>query len=118
VLIVAIWGGLVVTTVCLSSSAGIEVRLCPFKYFTGLPCPTCGGTRGVLAIAGGHVLDGFGFNPLLFAVLVIVAADLLGRVIFARRLRLTASQRERKILWLSLLALIAINWAYLMLRGI
>jgi hypothetical protein len=118
VLIVAVWGGLVLTAVCLSRWTGVDVPLCPLKHFTGLPCPTCGGTRGVLALADGRVHDAFLFNPLLFAAMVAAAVDLLGRAIFARRLRLDASPRQRTAMWIALIVLVLLNWAYLIARGV
>jgi hypothetical protein len=46
---------------------------CPFLAITGLYCPGCGTLRMVHALAHGHVAEGFGFNPLAFAMLPIVA---------------------------------------------
>jgi hypothetical protein len=118
VLIVGAWGGLVATAAYLSRAYGVHATLCPFKRLTHLPCPTCGGTRGTMAILGGDPIQGFLYNPLLFAVLAAIAADLLLRLIFAGSVRLQTSNRERKILLLLLLVLIGLDWAYLIRRGI
>jgi hypothetical protein len=118
VLIVGVWGGLVATAAYLSRVCNIQTPLCPFKRLTHLPCPTCGGTRGVLAILSGDPIQGFLYNPLLFAVLAALAANLLLRLIFAGSFRLQTSSRERKALLLIFLVLIGLNWAYLIHRGI
>ncbi|HUE00526.1 MAG TPA: DUF2752 domain-containing protein [Bryobacteraceae bacterium] len=48
------------------------VRLCGFHWLTGRPCPLCGLTRGLFALAKGHWTEAVGFNalaPLGFAML-------------------------------------------------
>jgi hypothetical protein len=37
---------------------------CPFHAWTGLPCPGCGTTRAVTALAGGDLAGAFAWNPL------------------------------------------------------
>ena len=39
-------------------------RLCGFHWLTGRPCPLCGMTRAVFALAKGHVRQALGFNAL------------------------------------------------------
>jgi hypothetical protein len=38
--------------------------LCPFHWLTGLPCPLCGLTRGMFALAKGHWNQAVHFNAL------------------------------------------------------
>ncbi len=38
---------------------------CAFRGLTGLACPTCGGTRAALALAGGDLRRALALNPLL-----------------------------------------------------
>ncbi|HVN03122.1 MAG TPA: DUF2752 domain-containing protein [Bryobacteraceae bacterium] len=40
------------------------VRLCGFHWLTGLPCPLCGLTRGLFALAKGHWREALRFNAL------------------------------------------------------
>jgi hypothetical protein len=40
---------------------------CRFRSLTGIPCPTCGGTRALLALAGLDVARAFVLNPLVTA---------------------------------------------------
>jgi hypothetical protein len=47
-------------------------RLCGFHWLTGRPCPLCGMTRAVFALAKGHWTEAIRFNtlsPLGFAML-------------------------------------------------
>jgi len=47
-------------------------RLCGFHWLTGRPCPLCGLTRAMFALAKGHWGEALGFNalsPLAFAML-------------------------------------------------
>jgi hypothetical protein len=46
--------------------------LCLFHWLTGIPCPLCGLTRGLFALAKGHWIQAVHFNaltPLGFAML-------------------------------------------------
>ena len=39
-------------------------RLCGFHWLTGLPCPLCGLTRALFALAKGHWMEALRFHPL------------------------------------------------------
>ncbi len=57
---------------CFSVSADPGVRLCGFHWLTGRPCPLCGLTRALFALAKGHWGEAVHFNalsPLAFAML-------------------------------------------------
>jgi hypothetical protein len=41
-----------------------RIRLCGFYWLTGRPCPLCGLTRGVFALAKGHWAEALHFHPL------------------------------------------------------
>jgi hypothetical protein len=49
---------------------------------------------------------------------MMFAGSLLLRTLFQRALRLELGRRERTIVWLFLLIVLAINWAYLIVRDI
>ena len=45
---------------------GERVRiLCPLLELTGVPCPTCGGTRALVALAQADVLGALAWNPMV-----------------------------------------------------
>ncbi len=46
--------------------------LCPLRRVTGVPCPFCGMTTGVLALSRGDVLAAFAANPVAPVLVVAV----------------------------------------------
>ena len=55
-----------------------SVPLCGFKWLTGHPCPLCGLTHAMFALAKGHWRDAIGFHalsPLAAAMLVALVWD-------------------------------------------
>ncbi|MHC4159936.1 MAG: DUF2752 domain-containing protein [Planctomycetota bacterium] len=112
VIVVLVWLALGGVAVWLSSHHDRVVTLCLIKRFTGLPCPTCGFTRGVLSLLGGMPGQGWLYNPLLFSVFVLFFLATGIRVIFAYAVTIRLSRRERAIAWLLAGVLFASNWAY------
>ena len=112
VIVVLVWLALGGAAVLLSSYYDRAVSLCLFKHVTGLPCPTCGFTRGVLSLLSGRPGQGWLHNPLLFSVLVLGILATGIRVLFARALKIRLTRMERIIAWLLVGVLFAANWAY------
>lgn len=79
---------------------------CPFKFFFGLPCPTCGTTRSFAALASFDLARCLRFNPL---VLLGGAGAILGACL------------HRRFPWIRhhgltiFLVAFALNWVYLLL---
>ena len=61
-----------VVLVCVSVPADPQFRLCPFHWLTGRPCPLCGLTRGLFALAKGHWSAAIHFNALTPLALVMI----------------------------------------------
>ena len=57
---------------------GGHYPFCPFHAVTGLWCPGCGTLRGLHRVLTGHVGSGIGMNPLMVAVLPLLAWAWLG----------------------------------------
>jgi len=112
VIVVLVWLALGGAAVLLSSYCDRAVSLCLFKRITGLPCPTCGFTRGLLSLLGGRPGRGWLYNPLLFSVLVLGILATGIRVLFARAVKIRLTRIERIIAWLLAGVLFAANWAY------
>jgi hypothetical protein len=93
---------------------------CPFHAITGLPCPTCGATRGGLALLGGHPLLALAYNPLaVLAEVAFLAGGILGPIYLALGGRLPELPKPLPG-WLrgGVAAVIVANWAWLIARGI
>jgi hypothetical protein len=108
----AIWLALVAAVrLCQPDGAGGLV-LCPLKRTAGLPCPTCGATRGVFSALGGDLLGAIAYNPMVFFGMLVVSIALLLRLGFSRTIRLHASARHRIGMWVAFAAVVLGNWAY------
>ncbi len=92
---------------------------CSFHRLTGLPCAFCGSTRALDALGGGHLWAALALNPLL--VLACAASVLGGGWLLLARIRgrpaPAAPAFPRKVrFWAGVtLALVLLNWAYLLL---
>ena len=100
----------------------LPVPSCAFHAITGLPCPTCGATRCLLALFHGNVGMAMHFNPLACMTLAAIAAfDLYAVAAWSlrgSRLRLTRARFLRPlVLRCAVIAAIAMNWVYLLHRG-
>jgi len=92
---------------------------CPLYAHVGVPCPGCGATRSVMALARGEVLLAFEFNPLvalatwgvLSGAVVMLLAGLAGRRVPTR-----LADRHHVILRWGIIALLSLNWLYVLLR--
>jgi len=93
---------------------------CAFHRLTGYPCPTCGSTRAVVALLAGRPLRALSWNPL--TVLAMGAFEIGG---IAAPLWLAAGGRvpvlEGRLPWwarFGALALVLLNWVYLVVRRV
>jgi hypothetical protein len=111
--VVLAWLALVGATEWLAWRVHQPFELCLLKRLTGLPCPTCGLTRGILALLHGRLTDAIAFNPLAFVILGVAAIGLLGRLALGVGLRLDLSRGERKVAGILAVALLLSNWVYL-----
>ena len=90
---------------------------CPFRALTGFPCPTCGGTRALAALARGNLPESLAMNPLLslaaLAVLAAAGTSLARRIAARPAIRLLLSPRDHRILRIGCVVALAANWVYL-----
>jgi hypothetical protein len=92
---------------------------CPFLALTGFPCLTCGATRATIALLHGDFPLALSWNPLAFLALCGVALfDLYALVVLGSRwprLRIVDwTKTEKTAARIAVIALIAVNWIYLL----
>ncbi|MCX7895485.1 MAG: DUF2752 domain-containing protein [Thermoanaerobaculum sp.] len=96
---------------------------CPFRTFTGLPCPSCGSTRAALALSQGQWKLAWTGNPLFTATMIGGAVlSLAWAVVALAGMPLPQAVRElerRWPFWLRLAAALALvaNWIWLFLKA-
>jgi hypothetical protein len=121
----ALWLMVGGASLCLLGAAlatpGIQLPRCAFKIITGLPCPTCGVTRTVIALSRGHVDRALFMNPLaavacgLGILYLLYAAAVLALKL--PRFRPVAAPDTVRRLRYATVAVITVNWAWLIVTG-
>ncbi len=116
-----VWGFTSVVALGMVSLAGKLAPFlprCTFRHLTGLPCPTCGSTRAVLALLEGRPLEAVLWNPLaVLAGTLFLLGGLAAPVWAVFRLPVPVVPKAgwrgfRVIVVAALLA----NWLYLVIR--
>lgn len=97
---------------------GLPTPGCPFHALTGLPCPTCGMTRCARFLAQGAFGAALSLNPLACAAALVTGLfDLYAAVVLAFRLPRVRfepfSPGAALVLRVTALAVILVNWAWL-----
>jgi hypothetical protein len=116
---------LAVASLALLVLAALLLRRAPEPCFLhhqlGIPCPTCGGTRAIAALAAGRVGDALAANPLVAAGCLALAGwavwGVAATLVPRWRVTVEAPPRlGRRLLWIGL-GLVAANWIYLIASG-
>jgi hypothetical protein len=121
----ALWLAVGGAALCILSVAlvtpGIQLPLCTFKTITGLPCPTCGVTRTIIALSRGQLSRALYMNPLIAVACGLALLYLLYcATVFAFRLprfRPTVTAAGARRLRIAGLAVLLVNWAWLIATG-
>ena len=105
---------------CSRLAPDLLLRLahCPLREWTGLPCPTCGGTMTAVALAAGRWTEALQANPLVAIGLVIfflwgaysIAATL--RPAWRRRIVFGSGEERTARILLILAVLVAWVWQW------
>jgi len=115
-----VWAGLALAAVALRplwDFLAPHLGRCTFRSLTGIPCPTCGATRGVLALLHHHPGQAFLLNPLVASGTVILVVGGLLAPLWAWR-RGTVPVLETPLpRWLRMAAVLVIlaNWGWVIL---
>lgn len=114
--IVAAYLLLVGAYVWLEHAAGADgPPLCLFRFTTGYPCPACGTTHMVLAIAEGNFRQAVGHNPLMFCLAGFVVILLVLRIGLRRRIVFITSASTRRFWSAVIVIAVLANWLYLLI---
>ena len=84
---------------------------CLLRAATGVPCPTCGGTRAATALVGGDVGAAIAWNPLVIVSLALIAIWFGMRVALLRRVVVV---RRRWLVPVVMFVVVLANWAYVL----
>ncbi len=94
--------------------------VCMLKAFTGVPCPTCGGTRALHHLAHLDLASAWAMNPLVTLGLLALVPWALGDLWLlrgGRALDIESAPRGGLVLAALLLAALLANWLYLLGAG-
>jgi hypothetical protein len=119
-LVFAACGAVTGAAVLLLHLDRLPFALCTFKQITGLPCPSCGGTRALGRLAALDLQGAFAMNPLAVALAAVVLLWALSDLVLLPRrqsLRLELRDDLGFPVRVAVVLLAAANWAYLVLAG-
>ena len=90
---------------------------CAFRSLTGIPCPTCGGTRALLALGRLDVFAALAWNPLVTLATALFFAG--GAIALVRALRGQGVPDPAPPRWAgaAAAAAFAANWAFVVVAG-
>ena len=121
VLWLAVTGAFVAAAAVVIPSPNVQLPLCALKVLTGLPCPTCGLTRAVLAVTRGDLGAALFFNPLAVvagtASMLYLAYAATVLVLRLPRFRPRLSPADARFARAISLLLLLANWVWLIATG-
>ena len=96
------------------------VPACALHALTGVPCPACGTTRALVALAQGDPWRALGWNPLATASIVVLSAACILLPLWVA-LKQPLPRFAPVLPWRTrgaMVALLTLNWAWLVARGV
>jgi len=95
-----------------------ETSICIFRNITGVPCPSCGTTRSVLAILDGDLMNSIDHNPFGLVVVILltvlpfwVVIDLMqGKRSFLRFYKYAERSLKRKYIAIPSISIVVVVW--------
>lgn len=112
----ALLSNILISALLISCSlfyGGGHASICLFKTLTGLPCPACGTTRGVMCLLSGDISSALLYNPCAVLLVLIIAAQIPIQVMtIRRRLTLDSMLKASKALTYVFIASLALTWIF------
>ena len=97
----------------LLQAAHLTAPPCPFYYFTGHPCPFCGGTRSFAFMWQGDVADSvrlYPLGPALFAGTFVAVAGLAVGVVSGRTWTPRLTRAQWRALAIGVVSAVLLSW--------
>jgi len=97
----------------LLQAAHLSAPPCPFYYFTGHPCPFCGGTRSFAYMWQGDMSDSvrlYPLGPALFAGTFVAAAGLAVGVVSGRTWTPRFTRAQWRALAIGAISAVLLSW--------
>lgn len=107
-LILGLWSAGVAIVAVLAASGQSTPTLCLLARSTGLPCPTCGGTRAVMALGRADIAEALRLNPLVTVALML--GPFAAVLVASPRRRCSSAATAALII-----VCVALNWTYLLI---
>jgi hypothetical protein len=110
-----------------SIHADQEYHVCLFKQVTGIPCPSCGTSRSLVALIRGDFQRAVRINPLgiLAALLLVLIPSWMLVDLILRRATLERSYvwienniKAKAWIWAPMILLISANWMWNIMKGV
>ena len=98
----------------LLQAAHVTAPPCPFYYFTGHPCPFCGGTRSFAYMWQGDLADSvrlYPLGPALFAGTFVAAAGLVLGAVSGRTWTPRLTRAQWRALAIGAVSAVLLSWA-------
>jgi hypothetical protein len=95
-------------------AAHVSTPICPFYYFTGHPCPFCGGTRAFAYMWEGDISDAvrlYPLGPALFAGTVVTVGGLAVGIVTGRTWTPRLSAMQWKLVGVVAVSGLLLSWA-------
>lgn len=99
----------------------IDLGVCSLKVMAGIPCLSCGSTRGTIFLLHGDITRAFALQPMMMTLYAIIMGwGLVSLSSFYRGKRVVVgmSRAETWAFRASLVAIPLANWAYLIKAGV
>ena len=103
-----------------------DFGVCLFKQVTGIPCPSCGSTRSVLALLRGDFAGALFWNPfgiLIILILIISPVWMIYDIVLRKEslyIFYNRSEQFFKRKWIAIpaITLVLLNWIWNIYKGL
>lgn len=91
------------------------IILCYFRSLTGLPCPGCGLTRSLCAVAKGQIIHSFQchiFGPLVFLIAIVFWVRAIAELIYHKTVTIVLTEKTKQRLIPAVIIFLCLFWCF------